>query len=470
MVAKQGSPQQCDVSLSLGSLVPKDNLYRRLKQQLDLGFLYAAVTPYYGKCGQQSIDPVVFFKLLLVGHLENLLSDRAIIRTSQLRLDILYFLDYSVGQPLPWHSTLSRTRQRLPESLFEACFQRVLTLCVEAGMVSGDTQAIDSAFVEASASLDTLKASNLAEWSLEKNPALETSSEQLISFKITANPNKLTRNNRTHRSNTDSEARLAQKPGKPFGLYYLSSMAVDTAHHVITHIQADMADEKDSRHLMPLVSQIAHTLQGQGLPLQSILADSGFSSGENCAGLESRGLVGYVSISGVYKPDRGLFIYQPSEDAYVCSQGKALPCVGLRMEQGYCKFYYYSKTSDCGHCPIKADCCGKRRYKQLSVSAFRNYYQRMQARLSSPQGQRMKKRRSATVEPVFGSLLNYYGMRRSNARGKAAAHKNMVMAATAYNLKKYLAFAGGPKAKVRALTRTARGKFFCPYIPTLVAT
>jgi hypothetical protein len=57
MVAKQASPNQCDTSLALESLVPKDNLYRRLKQRLDLSFLYAAVAPYYGPCGHQSIDP-----------------------------------------------------------------------------------------------------------------------------------------------------------------------------------------------------------------------------------------------------------------------------------------------------------------------------------------------------------------------------------------------------------------------------
>jgi len=91
------------------------------------------------------------------------------------------------------------------------------------------------AFIQASASLDTLKANDLAEWTLEKNPMPlpEQTCQQDTQFSVTTNPKKLTRNNRTHRSSTDGEARLAQKPGKAFRLYYLSSMAVDTAHHVI---------------------------------------------------------------------------------------------------------------------------------------------------------------------------------------------------------------------------------------------
>ena len=124
---------------------------------LDLTFLYKAVAPYYGKCGEKSVDPVVFFKLQLVAHFENLVAERALIEKSQMRLDILFFLDYNLGERLPCHSTLSRTRKRLPAEVFETCFQHILTACVEKGMVSGHTQLdhsrsiVDAAFVEANA-------------------------------------------------------------------------------------------------------------------------------------------------------------------------------------------------------------------------------------------------------------------------------------------------------------------------------
>jgi hypothetical protein len=68
------------------------------------------------------------------------------------------------------------------------------------------------------------------------------------------------------------------------------------------------------------------------------------------------------------------------------------------------------------------------------------------------EGKKMKGLRMATVEPVFGSLLNYYGMKRVNAKGKQAAHKFMLMAATAYNLQKLLLCFSQPKAKALMLT------------------
>ncbi len=103
----------------LSERVPPHNFYRRLKDLLDLEFLYQLTTPYYGKCGQKRIDPVIFFKFMLVAHLENITSDRKLLEHCSLRLDILYFLGYDLDEPLPWHSTLSRTRQLLGKEIFE---------------------------------------------------------------------------------------------------------------------------------------------------------------------------------------------------------------------------------------------------------------------------------------------------------------------------------------------------------------
>jgi len=141
----------------LSERIPKYNFYRRLKASLDLHFLYVLTRPYYGDSGQKSIDPVVFFKLCLVGYLENIISDRKLIQHSSMRLDILYFLGYDIDEELPWHSTISRTRQLYPETVFEEVFSKVLTMCVDKGMVSGHTQAIDSAPIKANASMDTLE-------------------------------------------------------------------------------------------------------------------------------------------------------------------------------------------------------------------------------------------------------------------------------------------------------------------------
>lgn len=141
----------------LSERVPKHNFYRRLRDLLDWEFLREQTRPVHSHTGQPSLDPVVFIKLVLVGRLENIVSDRRLIEQCALRLDILYFLGYEADEDLPWHSTISRTRQLYPTAVFEHLFDQVFAQCVAAGLVAGDTQVVDSAPVKAAASLDSLR-------------------------------------------------------------------------------------------------------------------------------------------------------------------------------------------------------------------------------------------------------------------------------------------------------------------------
>jgi transposase len=156
MQGKKQYTEKLFTHFQLSDRVPKDNIYRRMKEALDLRFLTKATAQYYGIEGQKSIDPVVFFKLILVGYLENLNSDRRIIEHARMRLDILYFIGYDIDEELPWHSTLSRTRALYGEELFLQLFREVLKLCIDKGMVSGRRQAVDSAYIKANASVDSL--------------------------------------------------------------------------------------------------------------------------------------------------------------------------------------------------------------------------------------------------------------------------------------------------------------------------
>ena len=111
---------------------------------------------------QPSLDPVVFFKLVLVGRLENLVSDRRLIKHCALRLDVLLFLGFEVDEQLPWHSTVSRTRQLFPAVVFGRLFDHVFARCVARGLMAGDTQAVDSTPVKANASLEAVPEKQVA--------------------------------------------------------------------------------------------------------------------------------------------------------------------------------------------------------------------------------------------------------------------------------------------------------------------
>lgn len=167
---------------SLDEMVPEDNFYRTVNENLSLGFLYKITAPYYGKCGQESIDPVVFFKILMVGYFNNINSDRALIRFCSNCLDIRLFLGYDINESLPFHSTISRTRSLFGEELFLELFRKVLSLCVGKGMVRGKRMAVDSAFVKANASMDSLVEKEV----LEDASAFVNELEENSEFKTTS--------------------------------------------------------------------------------------------------------------------------------------------------------------------------------------------------------------------------------------------------------------------------------------------
>lgn len=168
-----------------------------------------------------------------------------------------------------------------------------------------------------------------------------------------------------------------------------------------------------------------------------------YSSGENYQYLENSGITPYIPIHGQFAVEREGFTYDEEQDSFVCSQGKLLPFSRYFTDREYhLRKTYRASRRDCSQCPIREGCLGKTaKEKKFDVTYFYHYYQRAYQRQISSKGQYYKKLRQSKVEPVLGTLINFLGLRRLNARGKAAAHKVMLVAAVAYNLKKLLRYA-----------------------------
>lgn len=476
MQGRKAFEEKLFTNFQLSDRVPTDNIYRRLKETLNLRFLYKVTSQYYGTEGQESIDPVVFFKLMLVGYLENLGSDRRIISTASMRLDILYFIGYNIDEPLPWHSTLSRTRQLYGEEVFKELFKNVLRHCIDKGMVSGRRQAVDSALIKANASMDSIAEKEImqdAEVFADELTATEDKSQKVNAYKkkkveehhrwkekaYRGQPGSRSKSkeeggdteendkrpkflsNHTHYSTTDKDARIAVKPGKPRQFNYLAQTSVDTEHHVITHIEACHADKKDSQCLPDVIRGLKENLAPEGIFVEQILADTGYSSGQALKTLEENKITGYIPNFGQYKHEREGFTYHKEGDYYTCPENKKLEFKKIKDNNGYAMKEYRSSRKDCGPCPLRQTCIGKSAFeKRIRETLDKPYYDKMHERLKTSYAKKMKKLRQSTVEPVLGTLINFLAMKRVNTRGIKLANKCMLMAAIAYNLKKMLKF------------------------------
>jgi hypothetical protein len=109
---------------------------------------------------------------------------------------------------------------------------------------------------------------------------------------------------------------------------------------------------------------------------------------------------------------------------------------------------YRAAYQDCQQCPLKMTCTPAAPQQKFVRSAFDAAYRRAWHRQHSRAGQQMRRVRQRTVEPVFGSLLHHYGLRRVGTKGQAAAHKAMLLSAIAYNLKKLLKYQSKQAASV----------------------
>ena len=457
------------VNFRLDEQIPADNFYRILKQTLDLSFVYKETASVYSHTGRPGIDPVVFFKMLLVGYLENICTDRSLERLFQLRLDLLYFIDHDIGDRVPDHSTICKTRKRIPKEVFDKVFDHILKLCIDAGLVGGDTQSIDSAYIDANASIDRMAEIKLVDRDpddylrevfgqdlpdnftiKDKVDRVEKVQKDLIAHaegrrkkfdKLYGDKQKMKRrtfSNATHQSLTDPDARVAKKSGKPRMLCYTATMTTDTKNNVVTNISAEHASKKDSQLLIKNTKQTISRLESYGIKVDKLLADAGFSSGENYAILEDLGVEAYIPLHGTYDTHRPGFRYDGRRNAFICGHGQIIKPTYTKHASGKHTVVYRSKKKICDTCPLRDNCVNKKGIKEITSTPFKKEYERMIKRLKSKEGKKSYALRMHTVEPVFGSLQQYYGLRRMNVRGRNSASKVMLMSAAAFNLKKWV--------------------------------
>lgn len=452
----------------LDQFVPDTNFYKILKSKLDLQFIYKSTKSIYSHTGRPGLDPVVFFKMVLVGYLENCPTDRGLERLFQMRLDLRFFIDHDVDEAIPDHSTICKTRKRIPQEIFSQVFDHILGLCVHAGMVSGHTQSLDSAYIDANASLDNMEQIDLKDRDpdiylkeifdqdlpddytiQDKKARLQRKHRDHLVHKRyrenkykkhdkRKNNKRRVLSNTTHVSKSDPDARIAVKPGKPRMLCYTSNMSVDIQDNVITNIAAEHASKKDSQLLIKNLHRTQSALNNHGLTMTSVLADAAFSSGENYQMLEQLKLTGYIPTHGTYVSDRQEFRYDGRRNAFICQQGQALKTTYNKSGQGRKVAVYRSKKKTCDQCPIRNNCVGKRGIKEIQSTPYKRQYERMKKRLKTQLGKQTYYLRMQSVEPVFGSLQQYYGLRRIYVRGKNSAYKVMLMSAAAFNLKKWI--------------------------------
>jgi len=483
------------VLVSLEGLVPAGHFYRHLEAALDLGFVRDWVAGYYAERGRASIDPVVFFKLQLIMFFEGIRSERRLMEQADLNLAHRWYLGYHLDEPLPDHSSLTRIRDRYGLATFRRFFDRVVQLCVDAGLVWGEELFFDATKVRANAALGSVipRLREVVDGHLvdlfptappgTAAPSDETAPQPILPDRVPpaadgveGQPEQGTpprwelleecrldparpaargyeRTGDWRVSATDPDAAPMKASGQRATLGYHDHYVVDGGRaRIILHALITPADVMENA---PMLDQLRRVQFRWHLRPQRVVADTTYGTVENIRALEDQGIRAYLPL-----PDfagrtpyfgSARFHYDAARDEYRCPHDQLL---GRRAtSQTEELVVYRAEAAICNACPLKSRCTASEHGRTVRRSFHEVYLDRVRGYHTTAAYQRAMHKRKIWPEPLFAEAKLWHGLRQFRLRGLHKVNVEGLLVAAGQNLKRWLAATGwgrrgGPSASM----------------------
>jgi len=449
---KPAEVQQQELELvTIESLVPADHLLRRIDAAVDLEFIRERVRHLYcADNGRPALDPVVLFKLLLIGYLFGMRSERQLMREVQCNAAYRWFLRLKLTDKVPDASTLSQNRRRRfrHSDVYQQIFDEIVELACRKGLVTGKVLYTDATHLKANANKNKFEVARVEVKPLQYLAQLEAAIEEdraehgkrELKTKAAAPPSKEIKVSRT-----DADSGYMVREGKPKGFFYLDHRTVDGQHAIITDTHVTPANVHDS---VPYLKRLDRQRERFGFAVQAVGLDAGYATAAIAKGLEDRDIYGVI---GYRTPNHGeglfrkrQFHYAEEQDVYVCPAGQLLVYRTTNRE-GYRQ--YHSEAASCRQCPLRQQCTRSRNCTKIVT---RHVWQRCKERIDAhrlePRGKQIYQRRKETVERSFADAKQLHGHRYARMRGLDKVQEQSLLAAVAQNIKKIalLLSASGP--------------------------
>jgi transposase len=345
----------------LDEAVPDDHLARKIAAVLDLSWVHAELAPYYSRLGRPSIDPVLMIRMLIVGYVFAIRSERQICREVQVNLAYRWFCELGLEDPIPDHSAFSRARtERFHESdIFRRVFERVVGTCVGAGLVGGEGFAVDASLIEADANRQRSVPGK--EWNKGLDPGaasravkdyLATLNDAAFGAATSVEPKFV--------APSDPAAQWTGALKGPAFFAYADNYLIDVQFGIIVDVEASRAVRQ--AEVGAARTMLERTEERFGLKPQRLAADSAYGSAPMLNWLvEEKQITPHIPVIDKSRRENGTFSredfrYDKTTDTYVCPTGKTLTTSGTLVNDGT-TLLYRGSTRDCAPCPLNARCC-----------------------------------------------------------------------------------------------------------------
>jgi transposase len=417
--------------------VPENHLLRLIDRHVSFEFVRETLRDSYSETGRPSIDPEVLLRILLLGYLYGITSERRLVDELRMHLAWRWFTGLGFDQEIPDHSTFSKNRHgRFQQSnLFQELFERIVDQCINAGLVKGENMSVDGSLILANANTDSrLPREQLAE-AAKVNYGARKYLEELEQQNGDGEP--------VHQqekvSTTDPDATYATKHGRPAELGYFNNYLIDNQSCVIVGVQATSA--RLSQESAAARDMITRFYERQGRYPQSVAADTTYGNGEMLQWLDDRAIKPFIRVKESPNPTKDLygiekFTYLPEQDCYICPEGKPLKYVGINKLNRV--HTYHSTAKRCRGCAQKPQCT-RGKYRMINIHVCEGARQKAYELAKTPEFA-VARRERRKVEALFSELKNQVGLRRLRLRRLKFVREQFYLGAVAQNLKRLMRF------------------------------
>lgn len=439
MSKNERSKQDELILKTMDQCVPQDHIVRKMEEHLDLTFIYAEVEYLYSNIGHRSLDPVVFFKIIMLKYMFGIKSIRETMRQIEVNLAYRWYLGFSFDDKIPHHSTISKVyfRKFKDSDIFEKIFMKILETANQSGYISNTDVFADATHIKANANKNKFTEENIIAVTSIKESLLEDINELRLELGKKAielddyvllddeesesiddgddkngpgtttsyydGPRKILKkeNRRVKINKHDEQAGYYYRDEKEKGFVYQDHRIVDGKHNLILGSVIEPGNLHDSRVLVKLLEQ----LKKHQIDYERIALDSGYNSLEIMDYLKNESKESVIGYRRFGKRIKDGSKYMSEKDIFICRQG----CVfGLKNidKQGY--KIYHNKTN-CNGCQDKCFTSGNT--KQFRRHIWQELRDENRELRISKEGKQLYKERSKTIERSFADAKMNHGLR-----------------------------------------------------------
>ncbi|MBZ9608302.1 IS1182 family transposase [Clostridium estertheticum] len=435
MINEKNFTQQKLEMVYLEDLVPKDHILRNIDKYMDFSFIRELTKKYY--CldnGRPGVDPILLFKMLFIGYLFGIKSERQLVKEIEVNVAYRWFLGLSLTDTIPDHSTISQNRRRRFKGtdVFQKIFDEVVFKAINLKMVTGKILYTDSTHLKANANKRKLVKIEVEktpkEYVAELNKAVE---EDRINHgkKPLKEKEPVTKIKETKVSTTDPDSGYMMRDGKPEGFSYLGR------HNIITDVYVTPGNIND---VDPYIDRLDVQIKKFNFNTKYVGADAGYATNLICKKLyerELKSVMGYrrsPHTKGMYTKNK--FQYVKEQDIYVCPDLRALHYKTTTRE-GYKE--YVGNAKYCDICPNRAQCfSAKSKFKTIRRHVWETYKEDVVKFTRTDKGRNIYRRRKETIERSFADSKQLHGLRYCHMRGLENVQEQCLLTAAVQNMKK----------------------------------